>query len=92
MIEIKTFVIANLIGGFTRVIYSFSKGKPLRIIALNFLLSVLTLFPAYIIVMALNLSSIYALAIGYMFGIIGEKFVEYILNKYELFIDLTIKK
>ena len=91
--KIKGFIIAGLLGSLTRSIHCMYKGeKSNKQIILGFILGILMLIPAFLIKQTFDLESDVSLFLGYIFGMLGERIIEYVLTKNEKILDTFINK
>ena len=90
--QLRDIIISTVFGSATRALYNYKNKLSLKNIILNLLLSIMTIFPAYLLVCQFELNSYHAMIIGYCFGILGERIIIYIMKKHEVIFDSIIFK
>lgn len=92
IIEIVT---ASLTGSFTSYLVSLKRNRinNLKDTILHFGIGFTTIFPAWVASKYLNLDPTSSMVVGYIFGILGERIIDYIYQQQNKVFDiLTIKR
>ena len=87
-------VIASLIGSLTSYFVSLKRNRiqTLKDTLIHFGIGITTIFPAYIASKFFQLDPTSAMVVGYVFGILGERIVDYIYQQQNGLFDALLTK
>lgn len=86
---IQDVIVAGIVGGVTSSLVAIKKRriKTVKDLILHASICVVAIYPALILGEYLNLNPILRTAIGYIFGLLGDKVIEYIYNQQNTILD-----
>jgi ABC-type Mn2+/Zn2+ transport system permease subunit len=86
---LQDVIVAGIVGGVTSSLVAIKRRriKTIKDLILHASICVVAIYPAFILGEYLNLSSTERTAVGYIFGLLGDKIVEYIYNQQQTILD-----